>query len=350
MSNALSFRIPGNSNTLTFNPCCLYDEYLPFHPTVFKKERKKFIEATDFLPGCSKCKLKEKTHETSHRLMFNKKIPDNIGESIWKLEIVLDTTCNAACIQCGPLQSSLWRQQIAEIKNEHIIPKEQIDDRIEKIKDTIDLNNVKHFHFWGGEPLATDTHIKFLEEVKDPSDVVVSYTTNGSIFPDTRVLETWSKFKNIRIGISIDGTEDRFFYIRWPLSWSKVSNNLIRFKNETAKNTHFHINYCAIPLNLLYINESINRIREIFPINHDGTDIKCTFIKGEGTLDIAYTPESLRKKVWEQLGNDHDVSNLLKETPIFNPSDMIKHLEKWDKVRKLNWRETFSEVSPHFKY
>jgi hypothetical protein len=105
LTNAISFRIPGDTNVLTFNPCCLYNDIIPFHPRLFEKERQKFISADTFLPGCSKCELKEKTHKVSLRTRSNDFIPNDIGNEIFKLEIVLDTTCNAACIQCGPMQS-----------------------------------------------------------------------------------------------------------------------------------------------------------------------------------------------------------------------------------------------------
>jgi hypothetical protein len=165
LSNAVSFRIPGDKNILTFNPCCLYNEYLPFHPIHFKRTKKMFDEATTFLHGCSKCELKEKTHNQSLRLVTNREIPDGIDNEIYKLEIVLDTTCNAACIQCGSDQSSLWRKEEAGLKKiVHIQPEQQIDDKIAQIKQAIDINKVKSFHFWGGEPLLTDTHLKFLNE------------------------------------------------------------------------------------------------------------------------------------------------------------------------------------------
>jgi organic radical activating enzyme len=348
MSNALSFRIPGDTNTLTFNPCCLYDIYHPFHPTIFQRERKKFIETTDFLPNCSKCKLKEVTHGNSMRLNSNLNIPDGIGDTIYKLEIVLDTTCNAACIQCGTTQSSLWRQQYAQVKNEHIQPEQQIEDKIQKIKSVVDLDKVKQFHFWGGEPLITDTHMKFLRDIKDPSDVDISYTTNGSAFPDQEVLDLWAKFKSVRIAISIDGVDDKFFYIRWPLSWEKVKRNIIRFRDETPKNAHYHINCCVIPLNVIHLDDAEYWLKENFHTNHDGTEILYNFIRGQGTLDIACTPMSLREVAWKKLGDDHVISNVLKELPVLDPVHMLRHLTHWDKVRKLNWRETFKEVAQHF--
>ena len=345
LSNAISFRIPGDSNTMTFNPCCLYDKYIPYHPTVFNKYRKVFTEAPDFLDDCSKCKLKEKTHGVSLRTTSAKQIPDDIGNDIYKLEIVLDTTCNAACIQCGDAQSSLWRKQKAEKQNIiHIIPEAQIDKRIELIKQSIDISKVKYYHFWGGEPLLTDTHIKFLNEIENPKEVSIAYTTNGSIFPDESLLQLWSQFKEVRIGVSIDGIDNRFYYIRWPLHWDKVERNLKDFRDNTPSNTFFHVNCCIIPLNAYYVDELGEWLYSNFSKTTHGSPISYNFIRGEGTMDISKTPMSLREKVWKKLGDNHDVSNVLKEVPVEDPLPMLHHLRAWDPVRKLDWKTTFPDI------
>lgn len=350
LSNALSFRIPGDSNTLTFNPCCLYNDYIPFHPTLYKKQRDTFLKADNFLPGCSKCELKERTHGTSLRLVSNQEFAKEESDDIVKLEIVLDTTCNAACIQCGDTQSSLWRKEInAQKKIVHIQPEIQIDTRIEEIKKSVDLSKVKFFHFWGGEPLLTDTHLKFLREVENPEEVTVAYTTNCSIFPDDDVLQLWEKFKEIKIGVSIDGIEDKFHYIRWPLSWGKAVRNLELFKNNTPLNIRYHVNCCIIPLNALYVNELGDFLKDNFSKSRNGLKISYNFIRGEGTMDIAKTPMSLREEIWKRLPDDHDIANVLRETPVLDYKDMLSHINHWDKIRGLDWRKTFPDIVSHFK-
>jgi sulfatase maturation enzyme AslB (radical SAM superfamily) len=352
LSNAVSFRVPGDSNSLTWNPCCLYNDYLPYHPTSFKKQHQKFVESDkEFLPGCSKCELKEKTHNgISQRIIFNKDIPDGLDDNIYKLEIVLDTTCNAACIQCGEMQSSLWRNEVASRDKNyiHIQPEGQIDRKIADIKKSIDLTRVKEFHFWGGEPLLTDTHLKFLREVADPENVVLAYTTNASIVPDDETLRLWEKFKSIRIGMSIDAMHDQFHYIRWPLGWDKIVRNLEQFKSIQNDNTIYHINCCILPLNVLYVEELNQWLKTNFNINKNGKPINFNFIRGEGKLDIACTPMSLREEIWSKFGEDHTASKILKELPVLNYNDMISHLNYWDKIRKLDWRVIFPEVSRHF--
>lgn len=351
LSNAVSFRIPGETQALTFNPCCLYNDYLPFFPPYFQKQRETFINAETFLPGCSKCELKEQTHGYSLRTTSNQNLPDGIGDTIHKLEIVLDTTCNAACIQCGTEQSSLWRNEIANRDKNyiHIQPESQIDSKVQQIKSSVDMSKVKQFHFWGGEPLLTDTHLKFLNDLEDPSEVEVSYTTNGSIFPDEDILELWSKFKSVKVAISIDGLDDKFHYIRWPLKWDKVARNLEKFKNNSPSNVYFHVNCCIIPLNSYYVDELDAWLKDNFSRAGNGSPVNFNFIRGEGTLDIACTPMSLRELIWKKLGDDHDISNVLREVPVIDPQYMLKHITHWDTIRKLDWKQVFPDIVSHFK-
>jgi hypothetical protein len=348
LTNAVSFRIPGDSNTLTFNPCCVYDDYIPFYPIVFHKVRENFSKVNTFLPGCKKCELKEKTHNTSLRIRSNDSIPNGLHNKIYKLEIVLDTTCNAACIQCGTEQSSLWRQQVSKIKGLHIQPTHQIDSRIEKIKEVVDMNGVKLFHFWGGEPLLTDTHLKFITEIENPQEVSLIYTSNCSIFPDDTTLKLWENFKSVRIVLSIDAIEERFHYIRWPLYWNKAKRNIELFRDSTPSNMEFNINCCIIPLNILYVTELSDYLNDNFKITKHGSKVSCNFIRGESTLDIVNTPMSMREEVWKELGEHHAVSKMLKEVNLTEPSGMISYLDFWDKQRNLNWRETFPKVAKHF--
>jgi len=357
LSNALSFRIIGDSNTLSFNPCCLYNDFIPYHPTVFKKYRKLWIEADkEYLPGCSKCELKEKTHGVSRttRLIINNQIPDDIDDQIYKVEVVLDTTCNAACIQCGTQQSSLWRNEYAKLEKKTDIPKDrhyiqmqpesQIDSKINLIKKDINIKDVKTWHFWGGEPLLTDTHLKFLREIEDYKSIKLVYTTNGSIFPDNETLEIWSKCREILILISVDGVNDRFHYCRWPLKWDKWTNNALRFKHETSNNITFCFNLCVMPMNIFYVNE----VSEWIYKNFSTSENALNYIRSEGVINAANTPMSLREKVWKKYGDYHMVSKILSELPVEDTKNMLEHLEKWDKVRKLDWRKTFPEIVTDF--
>lgn len=355
LSNSLSLRVPDDTNTMFFTPCCVYDvdAGIPFHPTLFKKERQKFIEATDFLPGCSRCKMEEITHGHSQRTRANEQVPDDIGSDIYKLELVLDTTCNAACIQCGTTSSSLWRKEVAEVEgnkkaSSKLQDPNQIDNHIATIKRSFDFDKIKKIHFWGGEPLITDTHLKILREIKDPKNTELQYTTNGSTFPDNDLWDILKDFKRVSFNISIDGVGDQFSYIRWPLGWNKVEKNLISFRDHSTPNCRFLINFCVMPINLLYFSKLYDWFQENTKTISVNEKNQIHYIRGEGKLDLAFTPLELRNRVYQELGEDHTISKMLKEIPYIDHKTMISHLDWWDIKRKLRWRDVFKESAHYF--
>jgi MoaA/NifB/PqqE/SkfB family radical SAM enzyme len=297
--------------------------------------------------------MEEITHGHSQRIRANRELPEDIGSDIYKLEVVLDTTCNAACIQCGPGSSSLWRKEYAEANgNDKSLIKlqdpTQIDNHIKVIKESFDFNKIKKIHFWGGEPLITDTHLKILREINDPENIHLQYTTNGSRFPDKETWDILKNFKSIAFNISIDGVGDQFSYIRWPLGWNKVEKNLLDFRYNSSPNCRFYINFCVMPINLLYFSKLNDWVQEHY-IGANGQHAnRIQLIRGEDTLDLAYTPLNLRKRIWEEFGEEHTISKMLKEVGYLEYNRMVDHLDRWDIKRKLNWREVFKESSPYF--
>jgi len=120
---------------------------------------------------------------------------------------------------------------------------------------------------------------------------------------------------------------------------------LFVLETKRLSNVDYHINCCVIPLNALYILELVEWLDNNFDVHqrgaYAGRKINCNFIRGEGTLDIGCSPMSLREEIWKLLGEDHAVSKILKELPVMDPQHMLRHLNEWDPIRKLNWRETF---------
>lgn len=348
LNNAVSFKIQGNSNNITFNPCCVYKEHIPFSKVNFYKHKVNFSKIQNFTHSCSGCQKNELAGNISLRTVSNKFIPDNLKLfDIHKLELVLDTTCNAACIQCGYLQSSLWRKELGY--NNPVQDKTSIDDAIKKILEVVKIDNVREFVFWGGEPLVTDTHLKILRQVKNLENISLLYTTNGSVCPDEETLSIWKKCKSIVINVSIDGTEEKFHYMRWPLSWQKLNQNLIFLNNCNLDNLLCRINFCLTPLTSFYLNDLIDwkqsnqYLSKLFY-----TENYLKLIKVNGNLDLNFTPAPLRKKLIDIYGENHIMNKFLSLSNIQDHSLMIEYLDNCDKKRNLNWRETFKEVADYF--
>jgi hypothetical protein len=111
---------------------------------------------------------------------------------------------------------------------------------------------------------------------------------------------------------------------------------------------NFDVNSCLLPLNLLTVADLSSRLDDNFS-RYGNSPITANFIRGEGTVDISTTPMALREQVWKNLPEDHEVSRILKQVPVTDPSAMLAHLDFWDKHRNLEWRKIFPEVAKFYK-
>ena len=51
------------------------------------------------------------------------------------------------------------------------------------------------------------------------------YNTNGTLISES-FIDLWSKFRKVKVGFSLDGMAGRGHYIRYPLDWATVDQNL----------------------------------------------------------------------------------------------------------------------------
>ena len=78
--------------------------------------------------------------------------------------------------------------------------------------------------------MLIERHYDFLEkcvELDHAKNITVEYNTNMSTLP-TKVTELWKKFKQVRIGASVDGMEAVQEYQRHPAKWNKTLDNLYK--------------------------------------------------------------------------------------------------------------------------
>jgi MoaA/NifB/PqqE/SkfB family radical SAM enzyme len=169
------------------------------------------------------------------------------------------------------------------------------------------------------------------------------YSTNGSIFPNKETLEIWAKFKTVAMTFSIDAVGDRFHYIRWPLLWDKVKNNIEQICNLDQV-SEVRIYSVVNPMNILYTDELdlwFDDLKKTY-----AKVISITYAACHGKWGLDATPDFLRDRVIKKYNNDHPVIKLLSSRPI--------NLQKWpillndlnnlDLRRKLSSRTTFPEV------
>jgi hypothetical protein len=160
--------------------------------------------------------------------------------------------CNLKCRMCGPTDSDSWYEDwikltgttkyhdtsgivnIKEVKGK-LVTGEYDWPSYEPFWQSLESNakNIEHVYFAGGEPMLIERHYDFLEKCVEQGvskNITIEYNTNMSTIP-TRVLNLWKKFKQVRIGASVDGMGAVLEYQRHPAKWEKVLKNLKEVDN-----------------------------------------------------------------------------------------------------------------------
>jgi sulfatase maturation enzyme AslB (radical SAM superfamily) len=170
-------------------------------------------------------------------------VPNNLTY----LDLRLGHTCNLKCVMCSPHDSSKWVQDHQKLLKKTTFPiiNEQMAWDSKDFNNTWYENptfweemyeqipNLKQVYFAGGEPLMIKEHKRFLEEIirRGYSDkILVRYNSNGLLLDDD-IIELWKEFKKVKFAVSLDGTDERNYYIRYPSDWATIEHNLQKLDN-----------------------------------------------------------------------------------------------------------------------
>lgn len=347
LSNGASFAI--HLNKLVVMPCCWRNDYIIVDENATQNRIDKYGSVDDWTPECHRCHMLERAGQYSMRQSSFDLVPETeTSADPYAIDIFLDIECNSACVTCTNDNSSLWDKELKRLKGEPIrfvTDKQLVNNSIEKIVSTTNLNSVKNIKFYGGEPLFSDTHLNFLQHIPNPSEVTIQYTTNGSIYPNEQVLKMWEKFKLIIFSVSIDGIEEQFDYVRWPLTWDKVGNNLTRLKNSKIFNLMFRVEFTANFLNTYYFDRLETWVNNNFKTNAMGDPTDLNLHQCWGVWDLHKMPVGIRQRILEKYPKDHKIYNLVNNLPEPMPlGDWHNFVETWDKRRNNSWKQAFPDL------
>ena len=346
LSNGVSINKNGSNYNVT--PCCWYKQENTVRDlsiNSIEKARDQYRHITGWTDGCSACQALESKNGTSYRQSsFDLVKTDN--NKIQSLEIMLHNACGAACIICNPNSSSSWHK---ELKKQNIKSKQfpYMFDQIEFDNlFTNDFTDLKQIKFWGGEPFINELHAKFLEQVPNKQDCEIHYTVSGQSVPSQQAYDLMSQFKLVKIEVSIDGIEDQFEYQRWPIKWHDFVSNLNTMRELSPVNTLFRFNHTLNPLNAYYYNRLEDWVTNNFNSNRLGDPTEINVHPCWGIMDLNKTPTGI---VLDASVKNDQVQGMLNSVKYTEHQTMINHCEFWDKVRNLNWKNTFPEVVKYFE-
>lgn len=202
---------------------------------------------------------------------------DTSKQDIEFIDIRYGNFCNLKCRMCGPTDSHTWYDDYVKLHD-----RTHYKDTHEKIQltknekgrwstdqyDWFQQNNMywdnfekyapysKKIYIVGGEPLIIDEHTESLERLVASGragKVRLEYNTNLTMVPN-KLIHLWEQFKQVRIGVSIDGVGEVFNYQRTPAKWEAVYRNMQRLE-EADVNLKAWYAFTVTPYNVFHFPE-----------------------------------------------------------------------------------------------
>ena len=214
-------------------PCCRFKGF----QQKFAYEKVNYVDhltvnTNGWVTGCENCKLEEERGKNSYRNTHN----ENFGKSdkIEFLELSLSNICNLTCRMCGPKESDKWYNLIEEnpeLRKFFGKSSNSTQLSIDKLFSTIDLTNLTHIKYLGGEPFITPEFkilCDFLLRKNLIEGMSLWINTNITVFP-TKVMKYLNQFKKVYLALSLDGIGNVNEYIRYGKSWDIIEKNIDNF-------------------------------------------------------------------------------------------------------------------------
>jgi sulfatase maturation enzyme AslB (radical SAM superfamily) len=277
-------------------------DFLKFRNSpLLKSVRRSFLEGK-WHSVCERCRTEEENGIRSRREYSSRLHQHNIniekalsktdsdgtlnteGVPLIDFDIRFGNLCNLKCRMCFPTDSSSWYDDYYELFGDtfsdgsKVVKLERSDEGVvyEPTKQyqwhegdgwliNIDksLNTAQRIYLVGGEPLLIKKHNDFLNlliEKGISKNLILEYNTNLTHLNQTTI-KLWTQFKDVRLGVSIDGDRVMNEYIRFPSNFIKISEN-IKFVDQTADNIRFWFALTISPYNFSFWPRLISWIQE----------------------------------------------------------------------------------------
>jgi uncharacterized protein YpiB (UPF0302 family) len=256
---------------------------------------------------------------------------------------------------CDPGDSSQWISDAKKLndltkKQYYTIGQEEKNWSDDQILEIIDLSGgLKRLELFGGEPMYNKKVYHLLEQLVvlgHAKNIILYINTNGSV-NIVEKLPFIKEFKEIEIGVSIDGVGAHFNYIRHGLEYETVKENVQIWTNYFEKHQvkYFIDSISTVEiLNVFYLPELKQAVKEILPLPPF-----WNLLVNPAYLFIKNMPDRIKESVIEKLNKDIEFKDLI--SVIQQPADLnewtrfLEVTQSLDYLRKENFANTFPEFA-----
>jgi MoaA/NifB/PqqE/SkfB family radical SAM enzyme len=244
------------------SPCCMINTNISnlshttiqdaYQSDIMKQLRHSFLSG-EYPSQCSSCwkeeavgkpsmrqRGKHKFKEIYYRLDYQKEDINNLQ----LFDLNLGNACNLGCKICNKDSSSTIAEQDLAAGNISTVDFQSLKQSV-KWADSQEfwdqllevVQNIKYLDLYGGEPLMSKMHFKFLQrliELDVAKNIKIDYNSNATIYSE-RFFDLWQHFKEIKISFSIDDIGDRFEQQRVGAKWNSVCENIIKYNARRSE-------------------------------------------------------------------------------------------------------------------
>lgn len=355
----LNIDLKGQSGSLSYNQCCLSTTQLtiPSDPALLWNDTpmqniRQLNNSGVWLEGCWQCQHVESAGMKSFRqsMIEGLGVEKNLSGPT-RIDFLFDRSCNLACRTCSPISSTFWEKHLHDNRltiDTKFNPTDNFNT-IKQLLETLDLSNLKQAQFCGGETLLGNTYWKTAQLLADlvpnsKDNLLLGFQTNATQPIDEKYYSLIEKFKLVKLMLSIDGTHDRFNYLRWPANWSQVVDNIFTLREKLPGNVMFYVQEATSCLNLFYFGEVENWVKNHFSNNREGDSVDySTQLVMHSYLNVNNITQEYVDAI-----KDTNKFQFIQANWQENPAkikEFIKKTEMFDQIRGEDWKKTFPEIA-----